>query len=121
MLIQKIRETADKTKTIGLIVKGATAMFLEGTDPGPENAVALANRSKMGNKRSLASKLAQLSLTPTARPKPLLRKALAWAYLFVTATEGDERRLEPGPFDTELAHVVAAIEADQPGTRGPVN
>jgi len=98
---------------IGLIVKGSTALFLEGNDPGAEAAVALVNRHKMGNIRSLASKFAELGVQPTARPMPLVRGALTWAYVFVALTEGDDRRLQPGPFDDELACLVAVIEGEQ--------
>jgi hypothetical protein len=99
---------------IGLIVKGATALFIEGQDPGLAAAVALINRFKTGNMRSLATKLSDLSLEQTVRPKPLFRHALAWAHVFVTLSEDDDRRLEPGPFDAELTEVVALIEAEQP-------
>jgi hypothetical protein len=97
---------------IGLIVKGSAALFLEGLDPGTGAAVALVNRHKLGNIRSRASKLAELGLEPTARPKPLVRESLTWAYVFVALTEGDDRRLEPGPFDDELATIVATVEAE---------
>lgn len=65
-------------------------------------------------RRSLATKLSDLSLEQTVRPKPLFRHALAWAHVFVTLSEDDDRRLEPGPFDAELTEVVALIEAEQP-------
>ena len=98
---------------IGLIVKGSAALFVEGSDPGPEAAVALVNRYRAGNSRSLETKLWTLNLRHTVRPRPLPRSALAWAYVFVALTEGDHHRLEPGPFDPELTDVVKAIEADQ--------
>jgi hypothetical protein len=98
---------------IGLIVKGTTSLFLEGPDPSPEAAVGLVNRVRMGKIRSVQTKLSALHLNHTARPRPLARHDLAWAYVFVTLTEADDRRLEPGPFDDELARVVAAIEAEQ--------
>ena len=96
---------------IGLIVKGATALFLKGTDPGPENAVAVINRHKMGNMRSWSVKLSELNLEHDLRPAPLSGASLAWAYVFVVLTEDDNHRLEPGPFDDELAAVVREIEA----------
>ncbi len=96
---------------IGLIVKGATALFMEGNDPGPENAVAVINRYKMGNMRSWTAKLSELNLKHGLRPTPLSCASLAWAYVFVILTEGDNHRLEPGPFDDELADVIRAIEA----------
>ena len=98
---------------IGLMVKGSAALFVEGSDPGPEAAVALVNRYRVGNSRSLETKLRTLNLRHAVRPRPLPRSALAWAYVFVALTEGDDHRLEPGPFDPELAGVVAAIETDQ--------
>lgn len=67
----------------------------------------------MGNTRSAAHKLLALNLEYTTRPKPLTREALSWAYVFVTLTGEDDRRLEPGPFDDELAGIVGAIEAER--------
>jgi hypothetical protein len=96
---------------IGLIVKGATALFMEGNDPGPDDAVAVINRYKMGNMRSWTAKISELNLEHGVRPSPLSPATLAWAYVFVIATEADNRRLEPGPFDDELAGVVREIEA----------
>jgi len=97
----------------GLIVKGSTALFLTGNDPGAQDAVGLVNRARAGNRRSCETKLAALELARVARPVPLSRESIAWAYVFVALTEGDERRLEPGPFDDELARLVATIEARQ--------
>ena len=96
---------------IGLIIKGATALFLNGKDPGRENAVAVINRYKMGNMRSWSLKLSELNLEHAVRPVPFSGASLAWAYVFVVLTEGDIHRLEPGPFDDELAAVVREIEA----------
>jgi hypothetical protein len=104
----------------GFIVKGAKALFLEGSDPGPVAAVAVVNRYNVVNARSWADKLVALNLERVARPIPLSRKSLAWAYVFVTLTESDSRRLEPGPFDEELADIVAAIEAEERGLSGTV-
>ena len=98
---------------IGLIVKGSTAVFVTGNDPGAQDAVALVNRVRAGNGRSCENKLAALQLERVARPKPLSGQSIAWAYVFVALTEGDERRLEPGPFDDELTTLVTAIEARQ--------
>jgi hypothetical protein len=98
---------------IGLIVKGATALFLEGPDPGAASAIALINRYTGGNVRSWKAKLSGLNLQLAVRPLPLSRQALAWAYVFVVLTEGADRRLEPGPFDAELADVVETIEAER--------
>ena len=98
---------------IGLIVKGPTALFVEGANPGSEGAVALVNRYRAGNNRSLETKLTALNLRPVARPSPLPRRAIAWGYVFVVLTEGDEQRLEPGPFDVELSAIVAEIEGEQ--------
>lgn len=103
---------------IGLIVKGASAIFLAGSDPGSELAIAFVNRYRMGNSRSLETKLSASNLQQVARPRPLSREGLAWAYVFVTLTDGDERRLEPGPFDDELAGVVGAIEEQSRGVPG---
>lgn len=97
----------------GLIVKGSTALFLLGNDPGAQDAVALVNRVRVGNGRSCENKLHALKLERVARPVPLLRESIAWAYVFVALTDGDERRLEPGPFDDELTSIVIAIEARQ--------
>ena len=97
----------------GLIVKGSTALFLTGNDPGAQDAVALVNRVRAGNGRSCERKLAALQLERVARPKPLSDESIAWAYVFLAATEGDERRLAPGPFDDELTNFVSAIEARQ--------
>jgi hypothetical protein len=97
----------------GLIVKGSTALFLAGNDPGAQDAVALVNRVRAGNGRSCEVKLAALKLERVARPKPLSHESIAWAYVFLALTEGDERRLEPGPFDDELTSFVTAIEARQ--------
>ena len=104
---------------IGLIVKGATSLFLEGPDPAAAGAVAVINRYKGMNLRSWESKLSQLNLKHVTRPRPLSRDGLGWAYVFVALTEGDERRLEPGPFDAELTSIVAAIEAEDPPTLLP--
>ena len=52
---------------IGLIVKGATSLFLEGPDPGPEAAVGLVNRYRMGNSRSFENKLYALCLNHAGR------------------------------------------------------
>jgi len=97
----------------GLIVKGSTALFVAGNDPGAQDAVALVNRVRAGNGRSCDNKLAALQLERVARPRPLSGESIAWAYVFVALTEGDERRLEPGPFDDELASFVSTIEARQ--------
>jgi hypothetical protein len=97
----------------GLIVKGSTAVFVTGNDPGAQNAVALINRLIGGNSRSWANKLDELSLERAARPVPLLREAIDWVYVFVALTEGDERHLEPGPFDRELTSIIASVEATQ--------
>ena len=97
----------------GLIVKGSTALFLSGNDPGAQDAVALVNRVRVGNSRSCETKLNALNLERVARPVPLSRESIAWAYVFVALTDGDERRLEPGPFDEELTSIVTAIEARQ--------
>jgi hypothetical protein len=97
----------------GLIIKGSTAVFVTGNDPGAQNAVGLINRLIAGNGRSWATKLDQLSLERAARPVPLLRESLDWAYVFVALTEGDERRLEPGPFDQELTAIITSVEAGQ--------
>lgn len=97
----------------GLIIKGSTALFIEGNDPGAQDAVGLVNRLRGGNSRSLETKLDALKLQHVARPLALSRQSLAWAYVFVTLTEGDEQRLEPGPFDDELTGIVMAIEAEQ--------
>ena len=105
---------------IGLIVKGSFTLFVEGSDPGPEAAVGLVNRVRMGKIRSVETKLSALNLNHAARPRPLARHGLGWAYVFVTLTEGDDHRLEPGPFDDELAGVVAAIEAEQVVSVRPV-
>jgi len=99
----------------GLIVKGSTALFLSGNDPGAQDAVALVNRVRGGNIRSCETKLDALKLERIPRPTPLSRDSIAWAYVFVALTEGDERRLEPGPFDDELTGIVTAIEAGQNG------
>src|SRR5215470_9713814 len=97
----------------GLIVKGSTALFLAGNDPGAQDAVALVNRVRAGNGRSCENKLAALRLERVARPEPLSSASIAWAYVFLALTEGDERRLEPGPFDDELTSFVTAIEGRQ--------
>jgi hypothetical protein len=97
----------------GLIVKGSIAVFLTGNDPGAQEAVALVNRVRAGNGRSCENKLVALQLERVARPKPLSGETIAWAYVFLALTEGDERRLEPGPFDDELTNFVTAIEARQ--------
>jgi hypothetical protein len=97
----------------GLIVKGSTAVFITGNDPGAQNAVALINRFIAGNSRSWATKLDGLNLERAARPVPLLRESLDWSYVFVALTEEDERRLEPGPFDQELTTIITSVEADQ--------
>jgi hypothetical protein len=96
----------------GLIVKGDAAVFLEGSDPGPQDAVALVNRFRGGNSRSWATKLEALNLEHGVRPKPLKRASLAWAYVFTVLTEGENGRLEPGPFDDELTCVVRDIETE---------
>ncbi|HLH37689.1 MAG TPA: hypothetical protein VKX39_00960 [Bryobacteraceae bacterium] len=97
----------------GLIVKGSTAFFVEGNDPGAQDALGLVNRLRGGNTRSLETKLTALNLRLAARPAELSRQSLAWAYVFLTLTEGDEQRLEPGPFDDELAGIVMSIETEQ--------
>ena len=99
----------------GLIIKGSTALFVEGNDPGAQDAVGLVNRLRGGNSRSLETKLDALKLQHIARPLRLSRPSLAWAYVFLALTEGDEQRLEPGPFDDELANIVRMIEAEQVG------
>jgi hypothetical protein len=104
----------------GFVVKGAKALFLEGSDPGPEAAVAVVNRYNVVTARSWADKLVALNLKRIARPIPLSRESLAWVYVFVNLTESDSRRLEPGPFDDELADIIAAIEAETLGLIGAV-
>ena len=71
--------------------------------------------SSRGLRRRLfrKGKLRELDLERIPRPRPSSRVSLAWAYVFVVLTEGDERRLEPGPFDDELAGIVRAIEAER--------
>jgi hypothetical protein len=103
----------DDDEMTGLVVKGTTALFLKGPDPGADAAVGLVNRYKTGTARSFENKLNALNIEHVGRPVQLSRLDLAWAYVFVALTEGDESRLEPGPFDPELAGVVQAIEADQ--------
>ena len=105
---------------IGLIVKGSAALFIEGSDPGPWAAVDLVNRYRAGHGQSLEARLSALNLHHSVRPRPLQRQTLAWVYVFVTLTDGDDHRLVPGPFDPELAGVVEAIEAEQtrPNARG---
>jgi hypothetical protein len=103
---------ADENMT-GLIIKGSTALFVEGNDPGAQDAVGLVNRLRGGNSRSLETKLVALKLQHVARPPALSRRSIGWAYVFLTLTEGDEQRLEPGPFDDELTSIVMAIEAEQ--------
>ena len=105
--------TCDPDYMTGLIVKGSTALFLTGNDPGAQDAVALVNRVRAGNGRSCENKLAELQLERVARPKPLSGESIAWAYVFLALTEGDQQRLEPGPFDDELTSFVTAIEARQ--------
>ena len=113
-------ENREEAEMTGLIVKGAKALFLRGSDPGPEAAVAVVNRYNVVNARSLADKLVALNLKRVARPIPLSRESLAWAYVFVNHTESDSRRLEPGPFDDELADIVAAIEREERGLAGTI-
>jgi hypothetical protein len=72
---------------IGLIVKGDSALFVEGSNPGPGAAVALVNRYRVGTSRSLETKLSALNLRRVKRPRPLRRQALAWAFVFVVTTE----------------------------------
>jgi hypothetical protein len=98
---------------IGLIVKGATAIFLEGADPGTLLALALVDAIRKGDSRSWASHLEEINLQRATRPKPLTRDALAWVYVFVTIGEPEHTRLEPGPFDDELARLVEDIEAER--------
>lgn len=103
---------------VGLIIKGSTAMFLEGADPGSPNAAVIVDRLRTRKHWPLALRLDELCLKPVARPRPLARSSLNWAYVFVSLSENDDRRLEPGPFDDDLAGVVKAIEAEQgPGAR----
>ena len=97
----------------GLIVKGATALFFDGADPASSGAISIVNRYRGTNQRSWEGKLRELNLEHIPRPRPLSRTSLAWAYVFVALTEGDVVRLEPGPFDDELAGVVRAIEAER--------
>jgi len=107
---------ADENMT-GLIIKGSTALFVEGNDPGAQDAVGLVNRLRGGNSRSLETKLVALKLQHIPRPTGLSRRSLGWAYVFLTLTEGDEQRLEPGPFDAELTSIVMAVEAEQRNAR----
>jgi hypothetical protein len=98
---------------IGLIVKGATALFLEGADPGTLLALALVDAVRSEDSRSWASHLDEIKLQRVARPKPLTREFLGWVYVFVMIGEPEHTRLEPGPFDDELARLVEAIEAER--------
>ena len=97
---------------IGLVVKGGTAKFIEGPDPGLWFARALADAVRKDESRAWASWLPFVKLQPVQRPKPLTRDSLAWAHVF-TRSQYDPRRLEPGPFDDELAGIVREIEAEQ--------
>jgi hypothetical protein len=94
----------------GLIVKGGTSLFLEGPDPGKKEALALMNLFRARNYRASAFRLMSLSLEHAIRPRPLTCASLAWAYVFVTLSEQDDQRLEPGPFDDELAAIVQSLE-----------
>jgi hypothetical protein len=67
----------------GLIVKGATAIFLEGADPGTLLALALVDALRNSDSRSWASHLDEINLRRAPRPKPLTRSSLSWAYVFV--------------------------------------
>jgi len=64
---------------VGLIVKGSAALFIEGSDPGPDAAVSLVNRYCMGKSRLLEAKLSAVKLHHAVRLRPLSRQALAWA------------------------------------------
>ena len=99
---------------IGLIVKSAAALFVEGADPGPALAVALINHHRAGTKRAFAERLGAVNLKLVPRPAPLSRQSFDWAYVFVGLTETATLRLEPGPFDSELTEIVRIIEAEKP-------
>lgn len=105
----------------GLIVKGATVIFLEGPDPGTLLAMALVDAVRKGDSRSWTSHLEEINLQRTTRPKPLTRQSLAWVYVFVTIGEPEQTRLEPGPFDDELARLIEAIEAERHPHADPTN
>ena len=98
---------------IGLIVKGSAALFIDGSDPGPDAAVDLVDHYRIGDNRLFEAMLSALKLHRAVRPRPLPRQVLAWAYVFVTLDDRDDHRLVPGPFDPELDGVVDAIEREQ--------
>ena len=73
-------ETCSLSATmIGLIVKGSEALFLEGVDPGSQDAGVIVDRLRAGSHWPLAVRLDELGLKPVPRPRPLKRSSLSWA------------------------------------------
>ncbi len=91
---------------IGLIVKGGTALFLQGPDPGAGVALSIVNHYRVGDFDAIT----EHNLEVVPRPQNL--SDLSWKYGFFTIGVSMPLRIEPGPFDSELQELVKTMEAD---------
>lgn len=89
---------------IGLIVKGRTALFLKGHDPGAAGALAVINRYRIGDSEGIP----ELNLKVVPRPGAL--SELSWQYGFFSIGDNRRLRLAAGPFDPELDELVKTMD-----------
>jgi hypothetical protein len=98
-------------EVIGLIIKGGTALFLRGSDPGAEAALSIVNRYRTGDFDAVSEHNLQVA------PRPPDLSTLSWKYGFFSIGVSGSSRLEPGPFDPELQLIATALQfpaADAP-------
>jgi hypothetical protein len=100
---------------IGLIVKGGTALFLQGDDPGAVSALSIVSRYRIEDFAAIS----EHGLKEVPRPSEL--STLSWKYGFFTMGINMRMRLEPGPFDPELTELVRTLdwEIQKPTPKAP--
>jgi hypothetical protein len=89
---------------VGLIIKGGTALFLQGPDPGDVVALSIANRYRIRDFDAMS----EYSLQVVTRPLDL--STLSWKYGFFSIGVSRPLKLEPGPFDSELQALVKTMD-----------
>jgi len=98
-------------EVIGLIIKGGTALFLRGADPGAEAALSIVNRYRTGDFDAVPEHNLEVA------PRPADLSTLSWKYGFFSIGVSRPLRLEPGPFDPELQLIATSLQfpsADAP-------
>ena len=92
---------------IGLIVKGGSALFLRGPDPGAATALFVIDHYRLRDFEAVSEQGLEIV------PRPTDLSMLAWKYGFFTIT-GQRLRLVPGPFDSELEALVKTLAPAPP-------